>query len=64
MPPQRNSLLNKSGRLAWLNSLSDDAVRGLAQQWSLIRWKEMDVNMLKLQLAQIEGVECPLNVRQ
>lgn len=64
MPYQRNSLLNRQGRQAWLNSLTIDEVRALAQQWQLIRWKDTEIGVLRLQLSQIEGVEVPLNTQQ
>ncbi len=64
MPYQRNSLLNRQGRLAWLNRLTIEEVRALAQQWQLIRWKDTDIGILRIQLSQIEGVEVPLNTQQ
>ena len=63
MTAQRNSMLNRQGRQAWLSSLTNDEVRSLAQSWQLLRWKETEIGVLRLQLSQIEGVEVPLNTQ-
>ncbi len=54
-------MLNRDARTAWLNSLSEEEVRGLANAWQLLDWKNEEVGRLRLHLAQIEGVESPLN---
>ena len=54
-------MLNRQGRAAWLNTLSAEAVRGLAQSWQITSWKDKEIGFLRNQLAQIEGVEAPLN---
>jgi hypothetical protein len=64
MELQRNAMLNRQGRAAWLNSLPDEAVRGLAQSWQITSWKDKDIGFLRNQLAQIEGVEAPLNTNR
>jgi len=64
MELQRNAMLNKQGRLAWLNFLPDEAVRALAQSWQITSWKDKDIGFLRNQLAQIEGCEAPLNTNR
>jgi len=60
MSEQHIALLSKSVRLAWLSSLTEAELRALAQSWQLTQWKNTDTGVLRLQLAQIEGVETPL----
>lgn len=64
MPLQRNSMLNRQGRIAWLATLSEEAIRGLANAWQMPDYKNEDLGRLRLHLSQIEGVEVPLSTER
>jgi hypothetical protein len=57
-------MLNREARAAWLSTLPDDVLRGLANAWQLFDWKSEEIGRLRLHLAQIEGVESPLKAQR